>query len=71
MAVGGDEVKSSALVSSILYNRITDETATDSYVLEFPSGGTACVLGNMLQKSVNGNGTMVQCWRSAATPIRA
>ncbi len=60
MAVGGDEVKSSALVNSIFYNRITDETATDSYDLEFPAGGTTYVMGNMIQKSANGNGTMIQ-----------
>ena len=60
MAVGGDEVKCSAKLSYILYNRITDETATDSFVLDFPAGGTTIVLGNMLQCSGNGNGTMLQ-----------
>ncbi len=60
MAVGGDEIRCSALVSYLLYNRITDETATDSYDINFAVGGTCIVLGNTIQKSANGNGTMMQ-----------
>ena len=60
MAVGGDEVRCSALVNYILYNRITDETATSSFDINFAAGGTSIVLGNMIQKSATANGTMIQ-----------
>ncbi len=48
----GHLVKSRARESHILYNRITDEKqGRASYELEFPNGGTAYVLGNIIQQS--------------------
>jgi len=43
-------LKSRARESFVLYNRITDEEGTASYELEFPNGGVAVVLGNIIQQ---------------------
>jgi len=49
----GHLVKSRATVSRIEYNRLTDERAgRASYELEFPNGGLAYVIGNIIQQSV-------------------
>jgi hypothetical protein len=48
----GHLVKSRARESHIIYNRITDEYGGKaSYELEFPNGGVAYVLGNVIQQS--------------------
>jgi hypothetical protein len=48
----GHLLKSRAAKNLIFYNRLTDETGgTASYELEFPSGGLAYVVGNMIQQS--------------------
>jgi hypothetical protein len=48
----GHLLKSRAAVSQILYNRLTDEIGGESsYELEFPNGGQALVLGNLIQQS--------------------
>lgn len=48
----GHLLKSRAAENRIFYNRLTDETdGTASYELEFPDGGTAYVLGNIIQQS--------------------
>lgn len=47
----GHLLKSRAAVNHIFYNRLTDETGgTASYELEFPSGGIAYVVGNIIQQ---------------------
>lgn len=47
----GHNVKSRALVSYILYNRITDErNGTSSYAVELPDGGAAYLIGNSIQQ---------------------
>ena len=47
----GHNVKSRALRNHIVYNRITDEIdGTGSYAVEFPSGGLAFVVGNLIQQ---------------------
>jgi len=47
----GHLLKSRAAVSQILYNRLTDEaTGRASYELEFPNGGIATVVGNIVQQ---------------------
>jgi len=47
----GHNVKSRALRNHILYNRIADEIdGTGSYAVEFPSGGLAFVIGNLIQQ---------------------
>lgn len=49
-ALVGHNVKSRALKSSITYNRIMDENdGRSSYALEFPDGGLAFVIGNVIQ----------------------
>lgn len=48
----GHLLKSRARESRILYNRLTDEIGgTASYELEFPNGGIAYVIGNLIQQS--------------------
>src|SRR5581483_1719269 len=57
----GHEVKSRALTNYILYNRITDEQGgTASYGIDLPNGGTAYIIGNLIQKSAqSGNSSMI------------
>lgn len=48
----GHLLKSRAKESRIYYNRLTDETGGQaSYELEFPSGGRAIVVGNLIQQA--------------------
>jgi hypothetical protein len=50
-ALVGHNVKSRALTSYITYNRIMDEKdGRSSYALEFPNGGIAFVIGNVIQQ---------------------
>ena len=47
----GHLLKSRAAVNHIFYNRLTDEVGgTASYELEFPNGGVAYVVGNIIQQ---------------------
>lgn len=57
----GHLIKSRAQRNAILYNRLTDETGgRASYELEFPNGGEAVVVGNLIQQQLGTeNGTMV------------
>ncbi len=51
-ARGGHLLKSRAVENFIFYNRLTDETGGQaSYELEFPNGGTAYVVGNLIEQS--------------------
>lgn len=53
-AVGGHLLKSRAGVNHILYNRLSDEAGGEaSYELEFPSGGQAYVVGNIIEQSAS------------------
>ncbi len=47
----GHLVKSRALTTYILYNRLTDETGTASYEIDLPAGGRAYIIGNLIQQS--------------------
>lgn len=47
----GHLLKSRAAVNHIFYNRLTDETGRASFELEFPNGGVALVMGNLIQQS--------------------
>lgn len=50
-ARSGHLLKSRAAVSEVLYNRLTDEDGgTASYELEFPNGGVALVVGNIVEQ---------------------
>lgn len=47
----GHLLKSRAAVNHVFYNRLTDETGGHaSYELEFPNGGVAYVIGNIIQQ---------------------
>lgn len=51
-ANAGHLLKSRARENHILYNRLTDEVGgRASYELEFPNGGTAYVIGNIIEQS--------------------
>ncbi len=47
----GHLLKSRARENVIEYNRITDEDGNSSYELEFPNGGRALVIGNIIEQS--------------------
>ncbi|WP_343632475.1 right-handed parallel beta-helix repeat-containing protein [Roseateles sp.] len=47
----GHLLKTRAAVNHIFYNRLTDETGRASFELEFPIGGLALVMGNVIQQS--------------------
>ncbi|WP_067279902.1 hypothetical protein [Mitsuaria sp. 7] len=47
----GHLLKSRAAVNHVFYNRLTDETGRASFELEFPNGGVALVMGNVIQQS--------------------
>jgi hypothetical protein len=47
----GHLVKSRARENHVLYNRIADEGGNASYELEFPAGGVAWVVGNLIEQS--------------------
>ena len=49
----GHLIKTRANTNYILYNRITDENGTGSYVLQFPQGGLCFVVGNLIEKGAN------------------
>lgn len=47
----GHLLKSRAAINQIFYNRLTDEAGgTASYELEFPNGGLATVVGNLIEQ---------------------
>lgn len=51
-ATVGHLLKSRAAVNHIFYNRLTDEPGgSASYELEFPNGGVAVVVGNVIEQS--------------------
>lgn len=58
----GHLLKSRALESDILYNRITGEMGTDSYEIDLPNGGLGILIGNAVEKgpSSGNGGAMVQ-----------
>jgi hypothetical protein len=57
----GHLLKSRAAVNHLFYNRFTDELGgTASYEVEFPNGGVAVLVGNVVQQSsTSENGIMV------------
>jgi len=59
-ARGGHLLKTRAQENIIRYNRLTDESAgRASYELEFPSGGLAVVVGNLIQQSEHTENSVV------------
>jgi len=55
----GNEIKSRAQNTSILYNRIADENAIPSYTIDIPDGGRSYVIGNIIAQGVNSPNTSV------------
>lgn len=56
----GHLVKSRAQTNYIIANRITGESGTDSYEIDFPNAGTSYVIGNLIEQSAStGNPTIV------------
>jgi len=57
----GHLLKSRALESDILYNRITGETGDDSFEVDLPNGGLGILVGNEIEKgpSSGNKGTVV------------
>jgi hypothetical protein len=56
----GHLLKSRARESQILYNRLSGESGTSSYELEFPDGGIAVVIGNLIEQGpASENSTIV------------
>jgi hypothetical protein len=53
----GHNVKTRAAHNYILYNRITDEAANSSYLIDVVYGGEAYVIGNVFQKSATADNT--------------
>jgi hypothetical protein len=49
-ARAGHLLKSRARETHVLYSRLTDETGNASYELEFPDGGLAVVIGNLIEQ---------------------
>lgn len=47
----GHNVKSRARENVLLYNRIGDERTASSYLVDFPNGGLAFVIGNQLRQA--------------------
>jgi hypothetical protein len=63
-ADGGHLLKSRAVQTDVLYNRMTGETGDDSYELEITQGGTGIVLGNVFEKgpsSMNTGSSLFFC----------
>jgi hypothetical protein len=54
---GGHLLKSRAVQTDVLYNRMTGETGDDSYELEITQGGTGGVVGNVFEKGPSSQNT--------------
>jgi len=65
----GHLVKTRAYESFILYNRITDESATTaSYEIDAPNGGTTYVIGNLIEQAATSqNPTIVTAGEEGTT----
>lgn len=68
----GHLLKSRATENHIFYNRLTDETGgRASYELEFPNGGLAYVVGNIIQQgSQTDNQTLISFGAEGYTELR-
>jgi len=65
----GHLFKSRALVTSVLYNRITDEIGgTASYEVDIPNGGTAYVIGNIIEQSPTTQNPNILAFGEEGTP---
>ncbi len=58
----GHLLKSRAAVNHIFYNRLTDDGGQASYELEFPNGGVAVVVGNLIGQSAGTQNRRMVAW---------
>jgi MYXO-CTERM domain-containing protein len=69
LAKVGHLVKSRAYKTSILYNRLTDELGgTASYEADIPNGGTAAVIGNLIEQSATSQNPGIITFGEEGTP---
>jgi hypothetical protein len=52
-ALGGNEIKSRAAVTTVTGNRIQDNSADSSYGVDVPQGGNVTITNNVFQKGAN------------------
>ena len=52
-ALRGHLLKSRAAETYVLYNRLTEESGTESYEIDIPNGGRAYIIGNLIQQGPN------------------
>lgn len=65
----GHLFKSRAFTTYVLYNRITDETGgTASYEVDIPNGGTAYVIGNVIEQSATTQNPGILTFGEEGTP---
>ncbi|HYQ88066.1 MAG TPA: hypothetical protein VEU09_00390 [Candidatus Binatia bacterium] len=55
----GNEVKSRAQNTYILYNRLADEDAIPSYTIDIPDGGRAYIIGNVVEQGPNSSNSNI------------
>jgi hypothetical protein len=69
-AYSGHTLKSRALTTYVLYNRLMDEAdGTSSYLIDLPQGGLSYVIGNLVEQGPNAEntGTLLSYKREPAT----
>ncbi|HEY1693806.1 MAG TPA: hypothetical protein VGG39_16680 [Polyangiaceae bacterium] len=65
----GHLVKSRAYVTHVLYNRLTDERGgTGSYEVDVPNGGTAFIIGNLIEQSAASQNPGIMTFGEEGTP---
>ncbi len=71
-ARAGHLLKSRAALNLIYYNRLTDEPGgTASYELEFPAGGQALVVGNLIEQSGTTDNSTIISYGAEGAPYPA
>lgn len=55
----GNEVKSRAQNTYILYNRLADEDAIPSYTVDIPDGGRSYIIGNVVEQGPNSSNSNI------------
>jgi hypothetical protein len=55
----GNEVKSRAQNTYILYNRLADEDAIPSYTIDIPDGGRSYIIGNVVEQGPNSSNSNI------------
>jgi hypothetical protein len=67
-AVVGHEIKSRALATTVIGNRIADGNSTASYSIDLPNGGNATIENNLIQQGPNSqNPTIIRYGEETTT----